>query len=189
MKYDVAHLGAGSFEFRTIRGAGHMVPTDAPLQALYILGHLIGTDFDNTLPSAASEASASCEASKAMLREYTREYDILLSFFILAVIGFFAVIYYLYTELRTVKHLFNLQVGDWCIYELVLHIKLYITLYILYLKCILLSAYSYYCSYTCTYVYITALSRGSRSGRWLPPQPATKPHTRDLQSHGRVRGG
>ena len=111
MKYDVAHLGSGSFEFRTIRGAGHMVPTDAPLQALYILGHLIGTDFDNTLPSpAASEGSASCEASKAMLREYTREYDILLSFFILAVIGFFAVIYYLYTELRTVKHLFNLQV-------------------------------------------------------------------------------
>ena len=34
VEYDVSHLGKGSFEFKTVRGAGHMVPTDTPEPAL-----------------------------------------------------------------------------------------------------------------------------------------------------------
>ena len=38
-----------SFEFRTVRGAGHMVPTDTPLQGLAVLSHLLGINEDHHL--------------------------------------------------------------------------------------------------------------------------------------------
>jgi hypothetical protein len=44
LTYLLTHSGAGtgSFKFMTVRGAGHMVPTDNPAAALEVLSKLIG---------------------------------------------------------------------------------------------------------------------------------------------------
>lgn len=39
--------GKAAFEFITVRGAGHMVPTDTPIQALELLARIIGLNRDN----------------------------------------------------------------------------------------------------------------------------------------------
>ena len=59
VKYDVKSYGNGSFEFRTVRGAGHMVPGDAPEQGLAVLGHFISKDFDTEDTYQMPDLSAS----------------------------------------------------------------------------------------------------------------------------------
>ena len=61
VEYDVSHVGHGSFEFKTVRGAGHMVPTDAPQQALELFRRLI------EIPSANISYADSSSASSAPL--------------------------------------------------------------------------------------------------------------------------
>jgi hypothetical protein len=48
IKYNVSKLGTGSFEYRTVRGAGHMVPTDAPRQGFFLFSHLLDMKVNDT---------------------------------------------------------------------------------------------------------------------------------------------
>jgi len=68
IEYDVSHLGKGSFEFKTIRGAGHMVPGDMPEPALELLRRLIEVPSANVSyadPQPAAVAMLGCSAPSA----------------------------------------------------------------------------------------------------------------------------
>ena len=95
VKYNVKSYGNGSFEFRTVRGAGHMVPTDAPEQGLAVLGHLISKDFDTEDSYQFPQLSATpCDTSTSSLvssmqheRVVVMSVSIIVGLILLAIIG------------------------------------------------------------------------------------------------------
>lgn len=66
--YDVSTIGNGSFEFKTVRTAGHMVPEDSSLASLAMFSHFIGIDIPpNSEPSNGIDVT---------IKEYVYKYSL-----------------------------------------------------------------------------------------------------------------
>jgi serine carboxypeptidase-like clade 1 len=121
VSYNVSSLesakgsGRSSFEFRTVRGAGHMVPTDQPLQGLALLARLLGVPssmyyFPATEANTDDDMTMDCPSptgNRSMIQ-------FIVFFFIFCVLGLACL--YLYREVTRLKlavESSNRDVGSW----------------------------------------------------------------------------
>ena len=108
IKYNVSSLspaGKGSFEFRTIRGAGHMVPTDAPQQALTMFSYFIGTNDWSTYVSTSSSPPDCVPVEEAPMKrpgEHIHRYVAVVLGFI-AFVAVVSTIIYLNLEIKRLQ--------------------------------------------------------------------------------------
>lgn len=70
VKYNISSLAASkgaSFEFRTIRGAGHMVPTDAPQQGMALISYFLGHSDHDIYYQANAESTPACASDDSIV--------------------------------------------------------------------------------------------------------------------------
>ena len=101
VKYDVSSLGnKGSFEFMTVRGAGHMVPTDAPDKGFHVLTKLLAYDttvvYDDDYLAVPSSSSTLVDTLYGQRNAFVVLFVLTFVFFGLALI-------YLYRENTRLK--------------------------------------------------------------------------------------
>lgn len=115
IKYDVSALGGGSFEFRTVRGAGHMVPSDAPQQGLELFSYFTGVDYKPSFTSSSDNdggGETGCPPTEDWTKRARGRHWAVTAFMVVAFVAVVGCMTYLILEIRRLQRRLLARTGS-----------------------------------------------------------------------------